>query len=245
MRGDGAMRGIRLRARNLWHRLAGPPPGADYKSVWNRAAAKNAVDAIFTGATAETFEHSGRDDAGRLLPLVGPESRVLNIGCGIGRVERYLAPHVGELWGVDISGEMIARARARLAESPNVQLRELAAREFLSFFDSSSFDLVFSFLVLQHLEKEDAYLYLEDAWRILKPGGRLSVQFPNLLSPEYSVPFTEDARLWPRNTGRVRPYTESEVRHLLSSAGFVIANLSVEAGREGNAEIYAQASPRK
>ena len=201
--------------------------------------------ARFTGATAETFENSGRDDAGRLLPLVRPDSRVLNIGCGIGRVERYLAPHVGELWGVDISGEMIARARIRLAEAPNVHLRELAAREFLSSFDSSSFDLVFSFLVLQHLEKEDAYLYLEDARRILKPEGRLSVQFPNLLSPEYSVTFTEDARLWPRNSGRVRPYTEPEVRHLLESAGFAVTHLSVEAGRESNAEIYAQASRRK
>ena len=202
------------------------------------------MDAIFTGATPEIFEASGKDDAGRLLPLVGPESRVLNIGCGIGRVERYLAPHVRELWGVDISGEMIARARERLSEFPNVRLRELGPREFLSSFETGTFDLVFSFLVLQHLEKEDAYLYLEDARRILGREGRLSVQFPNLLSPEYGEAFTAGARFWPRSAGRVRPYTEAEVRHLLDSAGFLVTHLSIAAGREGNAEIYVQAAPR-
>ena len=216
-------------------------PAEDYKEVWNRAADADAVEAIFTGATPEIFEASGIADANRLRPLVDPHARVLNIGCGIGRVERYLAPHVGELWGVDISGRMIVRARIRLAAFPNVRLRELAAGEFLSAFESGSFDLVFSFLVLQHLEKEDAYRYLEDAHRVLKPGGRLSVQFPNLLSPEYTRAFVEQARPLARSPGRVRPYTETEVRHLASILGFEIDALSLSAGAANNAEIYLTA----
>src|SRR5690349_14620646 len=41
--------------------------------------------------------------------------RVLEIGCGAGRVTRALASLFGEVYGVDISGEMIRRARISLA----------------------------------------------------------------------------------------------------------------------------------
>jgi len=227
--------------RRLWNQADPKTPGEDYKTIWNRAATRNAVDAIFTGATDEIFERSGEADAGRLRPLVGPTARVLNIGCGIGRVERYLAPFVGELWGVDISGEMIARARRRLAGIPNVHLREVAVGEFLSAFETGTFDLVFSFLVLQHMEREDAFRYLEDAARILRSGGALSVQFPNLLSPEYTAAFVEGARVGSRSSGRVRAYTEAEVRHFLELAGFRVESITVSAGARGNAEIYATA----
>lgn len=230
------------RLRRLRERMGRIRPAEDYKTVWNRAADADAVDAIFTGASPEVFESSGRHDADRLRPFFRPDARVLNIGCGIGRVERYLAPHVGELWGVDISGRMIAKARERLAQFPNVRLRELSAGEFLSFFETGTFDLVFSFLVLQHLEKEDAFRYLEDAHRVLKPGGHLSVQFPNLLSPEYTRAFVAGAELSPRSSGRVRPYTEAEVRHLLAVLRFRLDALSVSAGSEGNAEIYVAAT---
>ncbi len=234
---DSAAGGIR-RIRRFWNRSA-PAAVEDYKSVWNRLAEKDAVDAIFTGADGEVFESSGEADAARLRPLAGPRARVLNIGCGIGRVDRYLAPSVGELWGVDISGEMIARARERLAGLPNVHLREVAAGEFLAAFETATFDLVFSLLVLQHMEREDAFRYLQDAGRILRRGGALSVQFPNLLSPEYTAAFAKGARLRHRSAGRVRTYTEAEVQHLLELAGFRVESVAVSAGAQGNAEIYA------
>jgi hypothetical protein len=59
--------------RRFWRsRHEAAPPAEDYKTVWNRAAATNAVDAILTGATDETFERSGAEDAARLQPLVRP-----------------------------------------------------------------------------------------------------------------------------------------------------------------------------
>jgi SAM-dependent methyltransferase len=238
-----------MRLSRLFRRTerAAEPSGGqlDYKNAWNRAAREDARDAILTGSTPESFEAPGKGDADtvrRYLPERG--AVVLNIGCGVGRVEKYLAAHVAEMHAVDVSGEMIARARERLAGLPNVALREIGNDEFLRGFEDGRFDLVFSFLVLQHLSKEDAFLYLRDAFRVLKPGGVLFVQFPNLLSPEYTRAFAEGAEVVDRSPGRVRFYTEVEVRHVLAVAGFQVAELWLSSGERGDTEIYAAARKR-
>jgi SAM-dependent methyltransferase len=50
----------------------------------------------------------------RILALTGagPHSRVLSLGCGIGDTELLLAPHVGEVTGIDLSPAAIRQARA-------------------------------------------------------------------------------------------------------------------------------------
>ena len=213
----------------------------DYKFVWNRKAATDAHDAILTGSTAESFESSGQSDAAMVGRYLRGEDVVLNIGCGAGRVERYLAPKVRELWAVDVSGEMLRLARKRLEGLPNVRLREVGNQDFLSSFETERFDLVFSFLVLQHLEKEDAFLYLRDAWRVLKPGGTLVTQFPNYLSPAYTHAFVEGAAVGARSPGRIRASTEAEVRHTLAILNFEIADLWYGGHGEATAEIYVAA----
>jgi SAM-dependent methyltransferase len=216
-------------------------PALDYKSAWDRWAVADAHDAILTGANPEDFERTGQSDADLLGRYLRGDEVVLNIGCGVGRVDKYLAPRVRELHAIDVSGEMIRRARTRLEGLPNVRLREVRNKEFLSAFDSGRFDLVFSFLVLQHLEKEDAFLYLRDAARVLKPGGWLVTQFPNFLSPPYTCGFVDSAGARPRGPDRVRAYTEPEVRHLLATAGFAVADLWHGGHHDPPAEIYVAA----
>jgi ubiquinone/menaquinone biosynthesis C-methylase UbiE len=213
----------------------------DYKATWNSEAHRDAHDAILTGATPESFESTGRSDAELVARYLRGGDAVLNIGCGVGRVEKYLAPRVRELWAIDVSGEMLRRAAVRLADLPNVHLREVGNREFLSSFGDGIMDVVFSFLVLQHLEREDAFLYLRDAYRVLKPGGRLLTQFPNLLSPEYTRAFLENAEALPRSPGRVRAYTEPEVRHILATAGFEVTELWYGGHNDRPDEIYVAA----
>jgi ubiquinone/menaquinone biosynthesis C-methylase UbiE len=243
---------------SLWRRLrlaldpeSSPPPAPrlpnDYKAAWNEAAlgSAGARDAVLTGSTAETFESTAKSDAERIRRHLRGGDFVLNIGCGLGRVDLYLAPHVRELWAIDVSGEMIARAKERLRAWENVRFLEVGNRDFLSAIADGSMDLVFSYLVLQHLEKEDAVTYMRDAARVLRPGGVFVTQFPNYLSPEYERVLLQESRVAERSPGRVRPYTEAEVRRTLEVLGFEIVELSIEGGRENTAEIYVTARTRE
>lgn len=96
---------------------------------------------------------------------------ILEIGCGIGRVGRVLAPLCRRWVGADISPGMIACAREYLAGIPNAETVELA-QSSLAQFPEASFDLVYCTVVFMHLYEWDRYRYVTEALRILRPGGR-------------------------------------------------------------------------
>ena len=74
----------------------------DMKGDWNRRAMENARYYIATNhwQTDEVFDESGKNDArmffeGEENGLLTGETVLVNIGCGIGRMDRHLAPRVG------------------------------------------------------------------------------------------------------------------------------------------------------
>src|SRR5207344_2279905 len=101
---------------------------------WDQRARQNArhfVDTSRTDWTDETFFASGEQaiaeevltDTTNIFQGHDPaQMRVLEIGCGAGRLTRALASIFGEVHAVDVSGEMIARARKALADRSNVHL---------------------------------------------------------------------------------------------------------------------------
>jgi 2-polyprenyl-3-methyl-5-hydroxy-6-metoxy-1,4-benzoquinol methylase len=90
-------------------------------------------------------------------------------------------------------------------------------------------DVAYSILVLQHLEREDAFLLLRELWRVLRPGGRAYLTFPNLLSDAYLRIFLDgvDARA-SANLARTRMYTPEEVMRLLPAAGLQVEGFRAE-----------------
>src|ERR1051325_9835804 len=74
------------------------------------------------------------------------EMRVLEIGCGAGRGTRALSRLFGEVYGVDISGEMIRQAQAGLADRANIRLFQNNGKD-LSVIGDLSFDFAFSSIV--------------------------------------------------------------------------------------------------
>jgi hypothetical protein len=77
---------------------------------------------------------------------------------------------------VDVSEEMVALAGKRLSGIPNAQAHVNSGSD-LSLFPDASFDLVYSWIVFQHIPGKDIVLsYLREAQRVLKPGGVLACQ---------------------------------------------------------------------
>ena len=106
--------------------------------------------------------------------------RALEIGCGPGRLMRPMSRHFGEIHGVDVSDEMIARARENLRGVPHAHPHATSGCDLVQFADDS-FDLVYSYAVFQHIPSRDVVMqYLREAKRVLKPGGLLRCQINGL-----------------------------------------------------------------
>lgn len=134
--------------------------------------------------TAEFFATGTRDvaavmDTAESLGLPRGRERALDFGCGVGRLTRALAEHFGQCVGVDISAPMLAQAEELNRDCDRCRF-VLNATEDLRAFDSSSFDLVYTRYVLQHLPtRAMVRSYLGEFMRVLRPGGLLVFQLPN------------------------------------------------------------------
>ncbi len=193
-------------------------PPLDMKGDWNRRARENAEFYIATSVDEgeESFVESGRRDVGLffdgLEALLTPQRTVVDVGCGIGRMDQHVAPRVGKLIGIDVAEEMVARARARLAEVPNVEY--LAGDGWtLQPLADDSIDLVFSHIVFQHTPRKVTRSYFDDIARVLRPGGDFVYQMPGWNERAPADPPEDD-------TFEMRFWKEEDLRHEMESRGF-------------------------
>ncbi len=112
------------------------------------------------------------------LGVLGPARRVLDVGCGIGRLERALAARVGAVTGVDVSAGMIREARARCAGLANVTLLRTSGRDLRALPDGS-FDAALAVDAFPYLFQAGgpglAGALVAEAARVLRPRGDLVV----------------------------------------------------------------------
>ena len=104
--------------------------------------------------------------------------KALDFGCGPGRLTQALAEHFREVHGVDIAASMIAKAQ-ELNRHGERCIYHLNDRLDLQLFEANTFDLVYSWLVLQHMPKQLALGYIAEFARVTKPGGVMVFQIPD------------------------------------------------------------------
>jgi len=108
---------------------------------------------------------------GAALALLDPTLVVGDLGCGTGALAQAIAPFVAHVHAIDASHDMLNAARARLAGTKNVTVRE-GKLESLPFADAS-FDSAIMLLVLHHVAQPAKAI--AEARRVVKPGGRLLI----------------------------------------------------------------------
>ncbi len=148
---------------------------SNYKETWTALAqtTDDAANAVAGYVDEAELDVTARHTVDVLREYIGinPTDDILEIGCGIGRVGKVLAPQCASWTGADISAGMIEIARRRTSELPNVRFEELFSVG-LSGLDDDSFDVVYCTVVFMHLFEWDRFTYVKEAVRVLRPGGR-------------------------------------------------------------------------
>ena len=229
---------------------------------WDTRAKHNARKYIATDAwrNEEQFDRSGADDITKLLHgiIVDREATVLEIGLGIGRMTKHLANYFTEIYGTDVSNEMIKQARVRLRNFSNVKIDKNDGKS-LSIYPDRKFDFVFSVKVFQHLPRQIFLRYIEEVRRVIKPTGIFKFQIFERTRIAGMIP-----SFWLRNlklkdggtifhfkfwadppdddTWIVRAYSREELTRILEEKGFSDIAMEKPSGFEGDLWVTARSA---
>jgi SAM-dependent methyltransferase len=183
----------------------------------------------------ERFWTEGERDLDRIfelleLELTGDEV-VLDIGCGVGRLTRVLAGRAKEVYALDVSREMLARARHHHASLDNVRWLE-GDGTTLAPIPDATIDACVSHVVFQHIPDPAVTLgYVGEMGRVLRPGGWAAFQVSN--DPSVHRPRERDRRLRRLITSAIgrRPRGVSDPAWL--GAAIELSDLRAEASESG------------
>jgi ubiquinone/menaquinone biosynthesis C-methylase UbiE len=137
--------------------------------------------------------------------------RVLEIGCGAGRVTRALGRFFGEVHAVDVSGEMVRLAKQALKDQPNAFVYQNNGQD-LTVVPEIPFDFAFSSIVFQHIpSREIIENYVREVNRLLRPGALFKFQVQGASSMDPTDP--NDTWLGP-------PFSERQAIDMAFRCGF-------------------------
>ncbi len=141
--------------------------------------------------------------------ILRPDDVVLDLACGYGESSEILGRYCRAVVGVDRDPELIAEARRRFGDRPQLRFVEADAEEYVH--PGAAFDAVVSLHTLEHVARDRAMLI--NVRNMLKPGGRLVLEVPLATRRPFPVP---------HNPHHVREYTRGEIEALVTAAGFTL-----------------------
>ena len=162
---------VRLRPSALWRNFrGGTPDGAALPSTWARIRNTGTTDVQWFHESGSLSANTVREAVADLGLEMREFGRILDFGCGCGRVLRHWRDleHV-EIYGTDYQQRLIDECRQVV---PFVHLSVNGLEPPLPFADAS-FDLVYSFSVFTHLDERQQLAWRDEIRRVLKPGGVL------------------------------------------------------------------------
>jgi cyclopropane fatty-acyl-phospholipid synthase-like methyltransferase len=192
------------------------------RADWDARARENARYYVNTATeewTDETFFASGeRTVAEEILTDMTnicqgrdpKQMKILEIGCGAGRVTRALANLFGEVHAVDVSGEMVARATRAVENHPGAHIYQNNGMD-LTIIPGDNFDFAFSTIVFQHIPSRDVIEnYVREVSRLLRPGALFKFQ----VQGDTSIKTTED------DTWLGVPFSDDDAVAMAERCGF-------------------------
>lgn len=155
-------------------------PTVDPEHFWDERARENALYFVdneldYEDPDVDAFWRGGEEALQRICSSVGltpgAQDVVVDVGCGVGRITRALAARTRDVYGLDVSREMLSLAKQYNAHLTNVQWRHGDGYS-LSVFDDGFADGCFSHVVFQHIPDPAITLgYIRDMGRVLAADG--------------------------------------------------------------------------
>jgi len=189
----GAVRRTKRFLHRLYNRLF-PLSPTDLKAVNVRyvASVKSQMphDKAMELAIGGGFELIGPIEVALLRHYGLPkDGYLIDVGCGSGRLAKPLSAWLkGRYLGIDLVPALVAHAR-KIAARPDWRFQVIQHIGIPE--QDGQADMVCFFSVLTHLTHEQSYWYLEEARRVLKPGGRIVFSFLELREPVHLKIFLE------------------------------------------------------
>lgn len=203
------------------------------------------------------FVESGRRDVRKLVEGfgTGADSRVLDIGCGVGRLPIGMLAEFGKIrsyTGVDVSGESIAWCERNIAPfNPGAEFILLGLRndrynpagheldEAFRIPVDPGFDAIFLYSVFSHMETEEVKIYLREFHRLLSPdGGVFLTAFVEDDVPDMTVnPEGYGPLEWEGPLHCVR-FSKGFFEELLRESGFEAVRVDRGTETDGQSAIY-------
>ncbi len=206
-------------------------PDGGYAAWLRRAMRPFPSDAALRTATGGEFEALGAIEAAMLRHYgLRDDDALVDVGCGTGRLANALATSfTGAYLGTDVIPAFL-RVAGKTVREPNFRFVRVSGIAIP--LPDASADMVCFFSVITHLLAEHAYLYLEEARRVLRPGGRIVLSFLELACAAQwdvfaaSVEHTRQGLPKTLNVFTERPAIEAWSKHL------ALAVIDLRAGSE-------------
>lgn len=158
-----------------------------------------------------------------ILELVGPDRRVLDLGCGTGHLARALAAQGCSVVGVEPDAAAAEKAGDALEQLVVGDLDEL---DLVETFGEHSFDVVVYDDMFEGLR--DPRGSLQQARRVLRPGGSLVASVHNVSHGDVRLALLaghwDYAQSGLLDESHLRFYTHDTIRRLLQSSGFAVVD---------------------
>jgi 2-polyprenyl-3-methyl-5-hydroxy-6-metoxy-1,4-benzoquinol methylase len=158
-----------------------------------------------------------------ILDVVGPPPRtMLDVGCSTGALVRMLMAHGYDAYGIDISEQLVTKARELARNSFGRDLSgQFSIGNFLQHdFGNQSFDFIHSNDVLEHIHSDEASDFLSKCRSLMRPNGVLWLITPNRLTGPGDATTLRLPWGTPAIGLHLKEYTLAELCTLLRQANF-------------------------
>lgn len=149
-----------------------------------------------------------------------PSDTVLDLGCGWGTISYAMAHRVHRVVGVDFSRRAVDECNGRRTQAGTANVEFQVGDARCTGLDAAGFDLVVAADLFEHLYPDDSETVAGEAFRVLKPGGRIGAWTP--CRAHFLETLKHHNVLLKRDPSHVDYKSMARMKGLLADAGFLI-----------------------